>query len=127
MKINVCTTGKRCMVKERRVRTLVKKVLRTEGKTFATVNVILGDDQCLKQLNAIYFRKKAATNVISFNLDDVAEIYVSQGQARDADELYYFIVHGLLHTIGYDHRNKKETMLMEAKCLGYLSDDTLRS
>jgi ssRNA-specific RNase YbeY (16S rRNA maturation enzyme) len=127
MKINVYTTGKQRMVKGSRVRQLVKKVLRTEGKNFTTVNVILGDDHYLEQLNAMYFRKKVATNVISFNLDDVAEIYVSQNRARDADELYYYIVHGLLHTIGYDHRNRRETMLMEAKCLGYISDDTFYS
>jgi len=127
MKINVYTTGKQHRVKVSKVRQLVKKVMRTEGKNFATVNVIIGDDHYLKQLNAMYFRKKVATNVISFNLDDVAEIYVSQDRARDIAELYYYIIHGLLHTIGYDHRNKKETILMEAKCLQYVSDETLNS
>jgi ssRNA-specific RNase YbeY (16S rRNA maturation enzyme) len=32
-------------------------------------------------------------------------------------------MHGLLHTIGYDHRTRKEEQRMKKKCQEYLSDD----
>jgi rRNA maturation RNase YbeY len=55
-------------------------------------------------------------------MEEVSEIYVSQERAKDNEELYYYIIHGLLHIIGYDHRNKKEELLMGNKCCEYLNN-----
>ena len=79
-------------VKKEKVRRLVRRVLDDEVKDFAEINVILADDQYLRELNETYFGRRRSTNVISFDLGDVAEIYVSQDQARDVRELYYFII-----------------------------------
>ena len=49
-------------------------------------------------------------------MDKVSEIYVSGEKAKNNRQLYYYIIHGLLHIIGYEHRNSKENKLMENKC-----------
>ena len=67
-------------------------------------------------------KKRKTTNVISFNLGQVAEIYVSDRYLKDTYELLYYILHGLLHTIGYDHTSEKEESLMEDKCQQYMGD-----
>ena len=123
MRINIYAVSSLMPVVKEMIRRLLKKALRHEGKFFLEVNVILADDRYLRALNETFFRKKRSTNVISFNLGDVAEIYVSQDQARDIKELYYFIVHGLLHAVGYDHRNQKESVNMERKCLEYITHE----
>jgi len=120
VRINVYTTC-RTRARKDRIRKLIKKVLAAEEKSFATVNVILTDNTYLKRLNETYFNKKRVTNVISFDLGEEVEIYVSESKARDVYDLYYFILHGLLHAIGYDHRDRKSRLLMQKKCQGYLS------
>jgi ssRNA-specific RNase YbeY (16S rRNA maturation enzyme) len=87
------------------------------------VNVVIADDKYLARLNERYFKKKRATNVIAFNLGEESEIYVSEDRASDTYELYYYILHGLLHTIGYDHTSKGADKTMEDKCVAYLKDE----
>ena len=123
MRINIYTTGSKTAVDRVRVRRLIRKVLRDEDKKVDTVNVIAADDAYLQQLNETYFHRKKTTNVISFDLGGTVEVYVSEQQARDDYELHYYILHGLLHAIGYDHRTKKEERLMNKKCQEYLSDE----
>lgn len=123
MRIDVYATSGRTRAKKTKIKRLIKKVLAAEDKQLAAVNVILTDDQYLTRLNEMYFKKKHATNVISFDLGEVSEIYVCEDRADDVYELYYFILHGLLHVIGYDHRNKREERLMKKKCVEYLSDE----
>lgn len=123
MRIGVYATSGRTRAKKTKIKRLIKKVLAAEDKQLEVVNVILTDDQYLTRLNEMYFKKKHATNVISFDLGEVSEIYVSEDRAGDVYELYYFILHGLLHVIGYDHRNKRQDRLMEKKCVEYLSDE----
>lgn len=123
MRINIYTPGGRMVVDKVKVRRLIRKALQNEKKQFETVNVIIADDAYLRNLNENYLRKRKTTNVISFDLGGVAEVYVSEQQARDDYELHYYILHGLLHTVGYDHHTKKEEELMKSKCQEYLSDD----
>jgi rRNA maturation RNase YbeY len=123
MRINTFVYPEGPRVSKEKIRRLVRKVLKCEGKEFDTVNVIMTDDAYLRYLNETYFRKKRTTNVISFNLGDVVEIYVSVNQASDTAELHYFIIHGLLHAVGYDHANRIKGALMRKKCEGYLAHD----
>lgn len=102
------------------MRKLIRKVVKKEKAKLDTLNIIITDNTYLKKLNALFFKKNRPTNVISFNMDDVSEIYVSRDKSRSNEELLYYIIHGLLHIIGYEHRNAKEELFMENKCLDYL-------
>ena len=123
MRIDIFATSGRTRAKKVKVKRLINKALSAEGREFKGVNVIITDDEYLARLNETYFKKKRPTNVIAFNLGEESEIYVSEDRAADAYELYYFILHGLLHTIGYDHLTKKDEKIMESKCLEYLKDE----
>lgn len=89
----------------------------------STLNIVIKDDAYLRALNMEYFHKKRATNVISFDLGDVWEIYVSRDRARDAEELDYYIMHGLLHLAGYDHQTRRDRMEMHDKCMESLRNE----
>ncbi|MBE0432575.1 rRNA maturation RNAse YbeY [candidate division WOR-3 bacterium] len=115
--------GRRLSARKDVIRQLIRKALRSEGKQLAAVNIIIADDSYLRGLNERFFRKKRRTNVISFDLDEVSEIYVSQDRARDAYDIYYYILHGLLHLAGYDHRNVTERTRMHQRCLEHLENE----
>jgi probable rRNA maturation factor len=122
MRINIFTTSGKKRAESGEIRRLIRRALANEKKSFENVNVILSDNAYLRRLNKKYFNKKKTTNVISFNLGQVAEVYVSEERARDMYELYYYILHGLLHVIGYDHTCKSKEALMNKKCQEYLSN-----
>ena len=123
MKTNIYNTAGRQYVDRRAIRRLVRRTLKGEGRELATVNIVIADSRYMRYLNETYLNRKRTTNVISFNLGEVSEIYVSAEMARDSYELNYYILHGLLHLLGYDHRNKRERLHMHEKCTEYLGND----
>ncbi len=118
MQINLHNTTGRPHVERSYIRRLIKRVLRNEQKSVNTVNIVIADGHYLRRLNEAYFRKKRTTSVISFDLGDVYEIYVSDERARDSYELHYYILHGLLHLLGYEHRDTQESTNMRRRCIG---------
>ena len=120
MQVNIFNPSQYTGVNRRKIRALVRKVIATEKRSLSVLNIIVADNVYLRKLNKIYFGKNRATNVISFNMGTVSEIYVSCTKVKKADDLFYFVIHGLLHIIGYDHRTRKEQRSMETKCLEYL-------
>jgi len=99
---------------------LIEKTLAAEGTILKDLNIIITNDNYLKALNMKFLKKDKPTNVISFHMEEVSEIYISYDRVSDTNELYYYIIHGVLHIIGYDHRTKGQTEMMENKCFQYL-------
>ncbi len=92
------------------------------------VTVLLADDAAVRDLNARFRGRDAATNVLSFpappsaapHRGDVALAYgvcareaVEQGKPL-AYHLQHLVVHGVLHLLGSDHQHDAEAEEMEA-------------
>jgi probable rRNA maturation factor len=94
------------------------------------------DDNTIKQLNNHYLQRNHSTNVLSFSLQEgeygnvnphiLGDIVVSTETAqRDAakgdlslsEEIDFLIIHGLLHLLGFNHKNttKAQTTKMQMK------------
>ncbi len=85
------------------------------------VSLIIESDKKLRELNRVYLGIDAATDVLSFALDEtdpengrlyLGDVIISfpraQAQSDQAghsvmDELILLAVHGVLHLLGYDH------------------------
>jgi probable rRNA maturation factor len=92
----------------------------------STLQVILISDEKIKEMNHQYRNKNYATDVLTFpdgtfhNLGDIfISIEKTQEQAKEYGhtferELGFLTVHGLLHTLGYDHQTKEEETTMIA-------------
>ena len=94
-----------------------------------SVEVLLTGDEEMRQLNARYRGLDRTTDVLSFpdgeidpetervflgsiviSLDRAAEQAVEIGHQLDS-ELYFLMLHGLLHLMGYDHETDDGEML----------------
>ena len=105
------------------------ELLEVENPVF---NVVLVDEDRIREINREYRDKDSVTDVISFafeesdnihveNLRFLGEIYIcvkrAEEQAKEYGhsfkrEICYLTVHGLLHLLGYDHMNEDDKKVM---------------
>ncbi|MDP2938259.1 MAG: rRNA maturation RNase YbeY, partial [Candidatus Omnitrophota bacterium] len=121
MKIAVRNLQKKIPVNPKRITKIVLKILSQEGiKKSGEITVCFVNDQRINKLNLKYLGKNNPTAVITFDVaepkckDEIfADIVISTDRAIDnADafgtspyfELYLYVIHGVLHILGYDDR-----------------------
>ena len=100
-----------------RLKRLVRFVCRRFCVTHAAVQISLVDDAAIKMLHKRFFNTSKTTDVISFDLSDdqadyrMFDIIINIDQARRqavkrglsiAAETALYLVHGLLHQLGFD-------------------------
>ena len=91
----------------------IKKIFEKEKlKDIEEINVIVVGDKKIKDLNKKFLKRKGVTDVISFNLGKVAEIYICKKFIKEKEEFLKLLFHGFAHIIGFDHRNEKERKIM---------------
>jgi probable rRNA maturation factor len=122
MKINIFDIQAACPADRERITRLVRRILRAEGYRLYGVNIIICHREYMRDLNRRFLKRDRTTNVISFDLDGLAEIYVSRDHARSAEEVLYFIAHGLLHIVGYDHKTREDRSVMDRCCRKYIAE-----
>ena len=106
----------------------VRHVLADAGRTIGTVSVAVLDNRAIRQLEKEYLNRAESTDVLSFDLGDGeeldCEVIINAQQAgevageRSGDplaELNLYLVHGLLHQLGYDDRSGKQAENIHAK------------
>lgn len=118
------------------VRQIVLQVLADEGQECDEVNIYFVDTQVISQLHKDFFNDPSPTDCITFPIDDtiglipyrlLGEVFVCPATAlayagkyrKDPlEETTLYIVHGLLHLIGYDdidNDDRKEMKKAEAR------------
>jgi len=115
---------------------LAARVLEAEGAHDAEADVLVTDDATVRELNRRYAGEDSATDVLSFSLQEgeefawpdgvqrLGEVIISlptaERQAREGglpleQEVAHLLVHGLLHLLGYDHREPAEERRMRQR------------
>jgi len=109
-------------------------MLRALGLDDAELSILLCDETTIRGLNRQYRKKNKATDVLAFPMregpgpassagllgDVVISLPVATRQAAERDrpiieEVTFLLAHGLLHLLGYDHRNQREEEEMKAR------------
>ncbi|MDD5070395.1 MAG: rRNA maturation RNase YbeY [Candidatus Omnitrophica bacterium] len=106
---------------------LIGKNLNISSKN---MSLVVCDNDFIKNLNKKYFNKNTVTDVISFPLtdkfdkNDLGEIVVSLEEAvlraKDygntwKEEFTLYLIHGILHLLGYEDSNLKNKKVMDQK------------
>ena len=96
------------------------------------LNIVIVDNERIREINRDYRNKDAVTDVISFAFEEVedvkyedvrflGEIYISYERCKEQAasfghsvrrEFSYLAVHGLLHLLGYDHMEHDDEVKM---------------
>ncbi len=115
---------------------VAKKVLKGENRQTENLSIAFVTPAEIQELNKRYRKKDQPTDVLSFEKvsdfkDECAEIiicpYYVREQARDSTlslkkELAKMLIHGILHTLGYDHEvSEAEAKKQELKEKLYFS------
>jgi len=106
-------------------------ILKTlKRKSSSKVSILLCDNAFIRKLNRKYLKSSGSTDVIAFGLPDdfqpnyLGDVVVSVQKAltlgKKLDccwqkELMLYIIHGILHLLGYRDKTKKQRLLMEAE------------
>ena len=113
--ISVDITGSVPRFPKRDIATFVRRVVRHLDVQTDDVAIAFVDDAAMRKLNREFRRKDKTTDVLTFPGDEpthLGDIVISleqaRRQARDekhslATEVRYLILHGILHSLGYDH------------------------
>jgi len=128
MKIEISDRQHALRLSARAVRSLVSLALRQEGLD-AELSVALVDDGQIAELNRRFLERADVTDVLAFPYGCEGgvlsgEIVVNADQAvRQArgrrhgpeDELRLYIIHGLLHLLGYDDHDPADRKRMRGR------------
>ena len=105
------------------LRRVVRAVLDFVGRPDLAVSLLITDDAEIARLHDEFLGDPTPTDVISFAIDDGAELVVSLETAKRCAreqkhttraELALYVVHGILHTTGYDDIRVRDRVRMRA-------------
>lgn len=117
------------------LKTFLENVAKDEKLDNGEFNVIIVDNEKIRQINKEYRNVDRETDVISFALEDdktfviqdyrvLGDIYISIDKALEQSREYghsfkrefsFLALHGLLHLLGYDHMEKDDEEVMFSK------------
>jgi probable rRNA maturation factor len=113
-----------------RIKKAILKAFSLEGiKKSGEITVCFVNDKKIKELNLKYRGRNSPTDVLVFDLTEKdknlnADIVISTDTAisnarifksKPLSELYLYVIHGVLHLLGYDDKNKKDRLIMQKK------------
>jgi len=115
-------------IKVGRLKQLADFVLKKEGVRDGYISIALVDDQRIKEINRVYAKIEKPTDVLSFDLsekdyfigDIIISVETAQRKAKEVDwslekEVGLYLVHGILHLVGYDDQKKKDYLRMKKR------------
>lgn len=131
MKIHIFNQQKDLKVSLSFFRKIIKEVIHFEGQDCQEVTVHFVDTQTICRLHDEFFDDPSTTDCISFPIDEdpsdsnrvlgeifvcpeTAITYASAHEANPLEETVLYVIHGLLHLMGYDDIKKNNRAQMRA-------------
>jgi probable rRNA maturation factor len=134
-RISISSPQEAVPVDRARARAVVRTVLEGEDEPDAEISVAFVDNATIHVLNKRYLAHDEPTDVLSFPLSEPgarrlsgelvvgAEVALAQATDRGHDvqaELALYVIHGLLHLLGYDDHSDDEAAEMRQRERHYL-------
>ncbi|MEI8349770.1 MAG: rRNA maturation RNase YbeY [Candidatus Omnitrophota bacterium] len=130
MKIEITNHQKIKKISPKKLSYVLRDVYELLGIRSKRISFLLCDNTLITSLNQKFLHRRRVTDVIAFILDDefdpgyLGEVVVSVEEAvRQAkcygvywyEEMLLYLIHGILHLLGYDDIKKKDRDLMRQK------------
>ena len=126
--VEIANLQKHYEINKSKIRKVVKVVLNKEVKS-AKLSIAFVDNEEIKRLNERFLGSNEVTDVIAFPLSNKedflsGEIVISVETAVEVanrkksnveGEIILYLVHGILHLLGYNDNNKKNATIMHEK------------
>ena len=141
MRLGVSNISRCYFLNKKKLKSIVKFILMRAGIKDADLSIVFATDSEIKRLNNKYLGRNEVTDVISFPMregkrlkkdnsilgDIVVSVDRSKKQAREFDstfkkEMYLYIIHGILHLVGYTDEKGIERKKMQRKEESILRD-----
>lgn len=116
------------LLEENTLKGIIKEILKKENKKLGEINIIIQTDKEELKINKKYLKHDYYTDVIAFQYNKKniinGDIFISiekvKRNAKEYNEelrkeLSRVIIHGILHLIGYNDKEKSEKYLMKEK------------
>lgn len=134
--VRICSSQLPCRVPRKRLSQLAAFAADAEGARLAEVDVAIVDGATISGLNRRFLHHRGTTDVLSFDLSDSSggisaeivicgDLAVQQGKLLGCSpqrELMLYLVHGLLHLMGYEDSSIRGSVRMSAR-----QDELLRA
>ena len=139
MKVRIENQQKKILLHPRQIRQAVNSIQKHENLSLVDLTVIFVTERKIKSLNRQFLHRSYPTDVLAFDLTPEGlsyqktkrpvrrisgEIYISTPEAcRNAAvyqnpverEIILYVIHGILHLLGYDDHTQKDQAAMRAK------------
>ena len=132
MRITLKNLQNKLPIHSGKIKKLILKVLKGQKvKASGWINICFVDNPQIKKINAKFLKTKGSTDVLAFNLSDkkekniiLADIMISaQTALKQAGnfkttpdyELSLYVVHGILHILGFGDHTPRQIKLMRKK------------
>lgn len=132
MLIDIYNSQNAVDIDRERIGYLVRAVLNDEGVRFDEVAIYFVNKEAISELHNRFFDDPSPTDCISLPLDDVDEggyrhlgevfvcpeigcEYAERHSTDPLEETALYVIHGLLHLIGYDDLEEEACKLMRSK------------
>lgn len=125
IKINFFKSNKSIRFDENRFTDLVRKTAKLFGLRKALINIEIADDKKIVAVNKKFLKKSSVTDVISFDVsqgkekvfDIIVNAELAKRQAKKRghsafSELALYVLHGLLHQLGFNDLTPRKAMKM---------------
>ncbi len=128
IKLEIANLQKLRPIDTREIRKIARGVLKAE-KRGVEIDVVFVDNKKIQEINKTFLNHNYATDVLSFPYQDdgatlAGEVIVSVEMAAQVaqergcaveDEIALYLVHGLLHLLGYGDKQKKAAAMMRQR------------
>lgn len=132
MKLEISDVQKFYPVNKSKIKKLIKGILQVEKKNHdAELSVVFMDNKSIREINKTFLGHNYATDVLSFayrepsrgdnvtgeiivSVEMAAQLAQKRGYAVEG-EIALYLVHGLLHLIGYNDKQKKDAKKMHQR------------
>ena len=116
---------------------VTREILRDHGISRGAISIAIVDDPTIRRLNNQYLQHDYETDVLSFVLEqdpgvgllegeiivsfDTATNVAAELNAKPADELLLYVIHGTLHLVGFGDKNDADKLEMRAAERKYMT------